>query len=182
MTNNDPRSSSRYQTPAAIREESFQRGLRGLDADKVYEYLDLLADQVQATERELNDLQAENQRLSAELRRVGAALYDYEHVGDRVNAQVVEMFSQAQLVAEEMVQDVSRDARERVGQARAHEREIVQEAMNSAGQQVRSYALAAQAEMQRIMESFASNVDRLGNSPLSGDSRNGSRPGSLGSD
>jgi DivIVA domain-containing protein len=182
MTNNDQRSSSRYQSPASIREESFQRGLRGLDADKVYEYLDLLADQVEASEKELSETRAENQRLQTELRRAQAALYDYEHVGDRVNAQVVEMFSQAQLVAEEMVQDVSRDARERVGQARMHEREIVQQAMDAAGQQVRSYALAAQAQMQAIMESFASDVDRLGNSPLPGDSRNGSRPGSLGSD
>lgn len=154
---------SHYQSPAAIRAESFERGLRGLDAAKVYEYLDRLADQVQATEKELSDTRAE-------LQRVQAALYDYEHVGDRVNDQVVQMFSQAQLVAEEMVEDVSRDARERVSQARAHERAIVQEAMNAAGQQVRSYAREAQAQMQAIMETFARDVDRLGNSSLSGGS------------
>ena len=84
-----------------------------------------------------------------------------------------------------------------------HEREIVQEAMNTAGQQVRSYARTAQAQMQSIMESFATEVDRLGSAPLSGDSaaatphpndppfddvsgrqvrsRNGSRPDSPGS-
>jgi cell division septum initiation protein DivIVA len=204
MTNSDHRVSPHYQTPASIRDETFQRRMLGLDADKVYEYLDLLADQVQATQRELGETRAENERLHAELRRVQAELDEYEQVGDRVNEQVVQLFSQAQLVAEEMVEDVSRDARERIGQARAHERTIVEEAMNTAGQQVRSYARTAQAQMQSIMESFATEVDRLGSSPLSGDSaaatpnrndplfddlsdwqirfRNGSGPDSPGSD
>jgi DivIVA domain-containing protein len=204
MTNSDRRVSANYQTPASIRDETFLRRMRGLDADKVYEYLDLLADQVQATEGELSETRAENERLHAELRRVRAELDEYEQVGDRVNEQVVQMFSQAQLVAEEMVEDVSRDARERIGQARAHEREIVEEAMSTAGQQVRSYARTAQAQMQSIMESFATEVDRLGSSPQSGDSaaatphrndplfddlsdlqirfRNGSGPDSPGSD
>ena len=204
MTNSGRWVSSRYQTPASIRDESFHRRMRGLDPDEVYEYLDLLAHQVQKTERELSDTRADNERVSAELRRVQAELDEYEQVGDRVSEQVVQLFSQAQLVAEEMVEDVSRDARERVGQARAHEREIVQGAMNAAGQQVRSYARTAQAQMQSIMESFANDVDRLGSSPLSDSAaatrqpndplfddyssdrpihfRNGSRPDSPGSD
>lgn len=187
MTNSDHRLPLHYRTPGSIRAESFPRVMRGFDADKVYEYLDLLADQVQATEKELSDTRAE-------LKRVQAELYDYEHVGDRVNDQVVQMFSQAQLVAEEMVDDVSREARERVDQARAREREIVQEALNTAGEQVRSYARTAQAQMQSIMESFARDVDRLGstaaatpppNDPLFDDVsdqqvrfRSGSRPDS----
>ena len=80
------------------------------------------------------------------------------------------MFSQAQLVAEEMVDDVNRDARERVGQARAREREIVEQALNTAGEQVRAYARTAQAQMQSIMETFARDVDRLGSTPAPGDS------------
>ena len=178
--------------------------MRGLDADAVYQYLDLLADQVQATERELSEAQAENERLQVEVRRMQAELDEHEQASDRVNDQIVQMFSQAQLVAEEMVEDVSRDARERIGQARAHERKIVEQAMDSAGQQVRSYARTAQAQMQSIMESFATEVDRLGSAhlsgepasatprrddPLFGDSsdwqvryRNGSAPGSPGSD
>ena len=169
MTNSDHRFAPHNQTSASIRDETFQRRMRGLDADKVYEYLDLLADQVQAMETELSESRAENERLHAELRRVQAELDEYEQVGDRVNDQVVQMFSQAQLVAEEMVQDVSRDARERIGHARAHEREIVEEAMNTAGQQIRSYARTAQDQMKSIMESFATEVDRLGNPLMSGD-------------
>lgn len=155
----------------------------GLDTDKVYEYLDRLADQVLATDAQLNQGRAENNRLKAELQRtqaelqrvrpelqrVQAELEEYEQIGDRVNEQVVQLFSQAQLVAEEMVQDVSRDARERIGQARAHERQIVAEAMDTAGQQVRSYAQSAQAQMQTLMDSFATEVDRLGNTPLPGE-------------
>lgn len=160
--NTDNRTGSRYQTPADIRAESFDRGIRGLDPDAVYAYLDLLADQVRSMEGELTDTRAQLQRVQAEL-------YDYEHVGDRVSDQVVQMFSQAQLVAEEMVEDVGRDARERVNRAREHEREIVQQALSTAGQQVRAYAREAQTQMQAIMETFARDVDRIGSTPLPAD-------------
>jgi cell division septum initiation protein DivIVA len=141
----------------------------GIDAASVYEFLDLVADQVQDTERELSESRAENERLRAELERVQAELDQFERVGERVNEQVVELFSQAQLVAEEMVQDVSRDARERIGQARALERKVVEGAMDTAGQQVRSYAQTAQAQMKSIMDSFAIEVDRLGNPSPAGE-------------
>jgi cell division septum initiation protein DivIVA len=138
--------------------------MRGLDAGRVYGYLALLADQVQATEQRFHESQADLQRAQAELQRMQAELDQYEQVGDRVNDQVVQLFSQAQLVVEEMVQDVSRDARERIGEARAQERKIVAEAMDTAGQQVRTYARSAQAQMQGIVDSFATEVDRLGES------------------
>ena len=176
MTNNSRHASPHYQTPQSIRDETFQRRMRGLDAAKVYGYLDLLADQVEATERELNESRARNERLQAELQRgraelqrVQAELDQYEQAGDRVNEQVVQLFSQAQLVVEEMVSDVSRDARERIGQARAHERKIVAEAMDTAGQQVRSYARTAQEQMQSIVNSFATEVDRLGSATQPGE-------------
>ncbi len=169
MTNSHHAVSADRQTPTAIRDETFPRRLLGIDADRVYEYLDGLADQVQATERELGEARAENERLQAELRRVQGALDEYEEVGDRVNEQVVQLFSQAQLIAEEMVEDVSRDARERIGEARAHERRIVEQAMDTAGEQVRSYARSAQAQMQSVMESFATEVDQLGKSSASGE-------------
>ncbi len=210
MTNNNHRHNSPHQTPRSIRDQTFQRRMRGLDAGKVYGYLDLLADQAQAMERELGESRARNERLQAELQhgraelqRVQAELDQYEQAGDRVNEQVVQLFSQAQLVVEEMVQDVSRDTRERIGQARAHERKIVAEAMDTAGQQVRSYAKTAQAQMQSIVDSFGAEVDQLVPTPPSGESgsaaphqkdplfdspvdwpthfRNGSRPDSPGS-
>jgi DivIVA domain-containing protein len=167
MTSSDQRV-SHYPTPEDIRDETFKRRMMGLDADKVYDYLDLLADQVQSTSRQLSDARADNERLRSELQRVQAELEEVQDVGGRVNDQVVQLFSQAQLVAEEMVQDVSRDSRERIGQARAHERQIVEEAMNTAGEQIRSYARTAQHQMKSIMESFAHEVDRLGSPPPAG--------------
>src|SRR5262245_61889848 len=137
MTSTEHEITTPYQTPTSIRDETFQRRMLGIDADKVYEYLDVLADQVQATERELSETRDENERLRSRLDSVQAELDEYEQVGERVNEQVVQLFSQAQLVAEEMVEDVSRDARERLGHARAHEQKIVAEAVDTAGEQVR---------------------------------------------
>jgi cell division septum initiation protein DivIVA len=183
VTITNRRHRSPHQTPRSIREETFQRRMRGLDAGKVYGYLDLLADQVQATERELHETKAKNDRLQAELQRgraelqrMQAELDHHEQAGDRVNEQVIQMFSQAQLVVEEMVQDVSRDARERIGQARAEEQKIVAAAMDTAGEQVRSYARTAHAQMQSIVDSFATEVDHLGPTPLPGDSASAALP------
>ncbi|MDX3004702.1 DivIVA domain-containing protein [Kribbella solani] len=172
-----------YQTPDQIRGEQFRRRLRGLDPTEVFAYLDLLADQVEDTAQDLSTSRAENERLQGELRRTGAELQrvqgelrrvqaeldEYEQAGDRVNEQIVQLFSEAQLVAEEMVQDVSRDARERIGQARAHERRIVEEAMDTAGQQVRSYAQSAQLRMQSIVDSFGSEIEQLGGETAPGE-------------
>jgi hypothetical protein len=116
-------------------------------------------------ERELGDARADADRLRAELRRTQAELDEFDQVGDRVNDQVVQLFSQAQLIAEEMVADVSRDARERIGQAREQERKIVEEATMTAGEHVRSYARTAQSQMQSIVESFTHEIDRLGTPP-----------------
>lgn len=125
--------------------------------------------ELQTARVEFQAMQAELQRVRGELKRAHAELEDaqeqldeYEHSGDKVNDQIIEMFSQAQLIAEEMVADVSRDARERIEQAREHERQIVEQAVNSAGSHVHEYALTAQAQMQSIMESFAQQVDQLG--------------------
>lgn len=171
MTNTSYRQASRHhQTPESIRDETFDRRMvGGLDQHQVYGFLDVLADQVLAAQEELSRSRAENERLRGELQRVQGELDEYEQVGDRVNEQVVELFSQAQLVAEEMVEDVSRDAAERIGQARVHERKIVEEALDTAGQQVSSYARSAQEQMRSIMNSFATEVERLGDASPAGE-------------
>lgn len=151
-----------HLTPGSLRERTFRRRMVGLDADEVYACLDLLADQVQTAHTERDQLREEKDRLETELEAARAELADHEPMEDRVNEQIVQMFSQAQLVAEEMVEDVSRDARERLSQARDHERQIVEQALDAAGDQVREYARSAQAQMQSVMASFASEVDRLG--------------------
>jgi DivIVA domain-containing protein len=204
VTNDEDQDFPYYRAPDAIRNETFARRIRGLDESEVYEYLDLLADQVEFSDKERRELRADNDRLRGELKDVRSQLSEYEDVGDRVNDQVVEMFSQAQLVAEEIVEDVSRDARQRLTQARAQERQILEEAMQTAErtrreaeamigrasqgsvvvtssgpdasaaatelEQVRTFARAAQAQMQSIMEALASQAERLSGAPH----RNGS--------
>jgi DivIVA domain-containing protein len=132
VTNEEDQDFPYYRAPDAIRNETFSRRMRGLDESEVYEYLDLLADQVEFSAKERRELRADNDRLRSDLKDVRSQLSEYEDVGDRVNDQVVEMFSQAQLVAEEIVEDVSRDARQRLTQARAQERQIIEEAMQTA--------------------------------------------------
>lgn len=206
-----------YRSPSSIRNETFPRRLRGLDENLVSDYLDELADQVQATDKERRELREENQRLQAELQRARSERSEVEDVGERVNDQVVELFSQAQLVAEEMVEEVSRDARQRLSQAREQERRILEEAMQTAErtrrdaealirwtapgstglgepptleasfvrepghsgadlspaaaelEQIRAFARAAQEQMQSMMDSFTSGVERLAGAPVSPD-------------
>ena len=43
MTKKHHETSTRYRTPASIRDQTFRRRMRGLDADEVYEYIDLLS-------------------------------------------------------------------------------------------------------------------------------------------
>jgi DivIVA domain-containing protein len=151
VTKNDDHDFPYYRSPAAIRDETFSRRMRGLDDDEVDEYLNLLADQVQAMELERQELREQNERLEAEnhrlrtddarlrseVQRMRDSLAEHEQAGGRVNEQVVELFSQAQLVAEEMVEDARQDTRQRLGQARIQERQILEEAMQSAERTLR---------------------------------------------
>jgi len=214
-----PRQHQPHRTASSIRNEAFPRRMRGLDENKVYDYLDGLAEQVQAADEERAALRRENERLKADMARLRAEIAEAEAAGGRVNEQIVDLFSQAQLVAEEMVEDVSRDARQRLGQARDQERKIIEEAMQAAEQtrrdaealirwavpggaveataagsttgstpgaiqvsadfspavseleRIRSFAEAAQAQMQSIMDTFASEVGRVGDVPDEADAR-----------
>jgi cell division initiation protein len=122
--------------------------MRGLDEEEVREYLDLLADQVQAADNERAEIRAENDRLRIEVSRIKSELADHDANGDQANEQAVALFSQAQLVAEEMVEEVTRTTRERMMQARAQEREILQEALESADATRRQ----AEAELAHTMQ------------------------------
>lgn len=220
-----------HRSPSSIRDEVFAHRRRGLDEEEVRDFLDLLADQTQASDHELHAMRTENERLRSELEQARSKLAEFDAAGDRVSEQTVELFSQAQMVAEEMVEDVRRDARQRLEQARSQERKILQEAMETAErtradaeaviartapgsanglppnptydgsfgresarpgadssaaaaelEHVRSFAQVAQAQMQSIMDSLATQVQQLGEAPAGRDpgpptqQRNGSRP------
>lgn len=166
MTINQEQTRRQTQSPAAISNKTFPRRLRGLDETEVYQFLDGLAEQVQAMTRNEQELRAENERLQGEVRRVRSELEELESRGGSVNDQVVELFSQAQLVAEEMVEEASRDTRERLGQARMQERQILEEAMAQAEQTRRD----AEALIRWTLPGDAGSGSRRALDPLGTDS------------
>jgi DivIVA domain-containing protein len=170
MTINQEQTRRQPTSPAAIQNKTFSRRLRGLDENEVYEFLDGLAEQVQAMSRSERELRAENERLQGEVRRFRGELEDLESKGGGVNDQVVELFSQAQLVAEEMVEEASRDTRERLGQARAQEQKILEEALAQAEQTRRD----AEALIRWTLPGDAGSGSRRSGDPLgSGTPSNG---------
>lgn len=114
-----------HRSPALIRTQGFSHRMRGLDEEEVREFLGELADQVRASDDERDQLRDERDRLRSEVQELRAT-------ADRANEQSVALLSQAQMVAEEMVEEVGRETRERMTQARSNEREILEEAMEAA--------------------------------------------------
>lgn len=171
-----------YRSPESIRDQQFAHRMRGLDEAEVYEYLDLLADQVRASERERSELRAEIQRR--------------EETPD-INPQAVILFSQAQQVADQLVEEAVRHARDLMISARNQQREILQRAHEAAEsavresaatradgtvtgyttpvpeiEYVRTFARVAQVQLRSVLEALSEQVDRLGEVPrLDRDSR-----------
>ena len=176
-----------YRAPSSIRNESFSYRRRGLDEDEVREYLSLLADQVQAADRERADLRAEIDRLRAENGRLQA---ESDGASDEISPQAVALFSQAQQVADQLVEEAVRHARDLMTSARNQQRDILQRAHEAAEEAVRktgatqvaapstgyskpipeieyvrTFARVAQVQLRSVLEALAEQVDRLGEVP-----------------
>ncbi len=174
-----------YRSPSAIRDQEFTHRMRGLDEAEVYEYLDLLADQVQSTEIEQAELRAdqqrlrtENERLRAENERLRAAPRELAPV--ERTPETVALFSQAQQVADQVVEEAVRHARDLIASARSEQREILQRAREEAAAQppavwsdgavtpspeldyVRTFARVAQVQLRSVVQALAEQVERLG--------------------
>jgi DivIVA domain-containing protein len=126
-----------YRSPADIREVQFSHRIRGVDEYEVAEFLDLLADQVQATDlemrrlREENDhLRAENEHLRTESRPVAAALP--AATGPEGNPQAASLLLNAQRVADDLVEEAVRRTREMLTVARAERSAILRNAQEAA--------------------------------------------------
>lgn len=188
-----------YRSPAAIRSEAFSHRVRGLDESEVREYLDLLADQVQAGDIERAEIRAENERMRAELDRLRASRP--EPAGDEISPQAVLLFSQAQQVADQLVEEAVVHARDLMTSARNQQREILEQAhkaaeaavRESAGargrdmvtsaasapsayskpvpeiEYVRTFAQVAQVQLRSVLEALAEQVDKLGEVPQLGE-------------
>ncbi len=122
-----------YRSPEDIRKQEFSHRMRGVDADEVYEFLDLLADQVSSTEvertehlrdnerlnRENDQLRFENERLRAELQAAQEQRTGSTH--GETSAQAAALLAQAQEVADQLVEEAVQHARDLIASARHRE-------------------------------------------------------------
>jgi DivIVA domain-containing protein len=92
---------------AEIRDKTFRPRLRGFDVDEVDAFLNRIADHVAALEQMVEELQRENAELRAH------------------SNQAVALFSQAQQVADTLIEEAVKRAREMLSEAQARQRENV---------------------------------------------------------
>ena len=148
-----------YRSPSTIRGEEFTLRMRGLDVGEVREYLDLLADQVQSSERQRTDLldetgrlrgendrlQSENDQLRGEVDRLRGEVERMRNARpeaspDEISPQAVMLFSQAQQVADQLVEEAVLHARDLMSSARHQQREILEQAHRAADAAAREAA------------------------------------------
>ncbi len=176
-----------YRSPSAIRNEEFTHRMRGLDEDEVREYLSLLADQVQAGDHERAAQRSEIERLRDEVHRLRE---ESEDTSADISPQAVALFSQAQQVADQLVEEAVRHARDLMTSARNQQRDILQRAHEAAEEAVRrtgatrveappsgyttpvpeveyvrTFARVAQVQLRSVLDALAEQVDRLGDVP-----------------
>jgi DivIVA domain-containing protein len=181
-----------YRSAEDIRRQEFPHRMRGLDEYEVREFLDLLADQVTATERERKEATAENERLREEVERLRDEAQD-SGGADEINPQAVILFSQAQQVADQLVEEAVRHARDLMSSARNQQREILQRANETADSTVRlsgaarpdgatggystpvpeveyarTFARVAQIQLRSVVDALAEQVEKLGEVPRLG--------------
>ncbi|MFD2083402.1 DivIVA domain-containing protein [Actinopolymorpha cephalotaxi] len=115
-----------------IRSATFSQRRRGFDEGEVRDFLGQVASQVEAAEAECAELRAENERLRADVDRWRTELVQREENPPEISDRAVALFSQAQQVADRLVEEAVQHARDLMSAARAQEREIVQQARESA--------------------------------------------------
>jgi DivIVA domain-containing protein len=177
-----------YRSADDIRRQEFAHRVRGLDEHEVHEYLDLLADQVRATEIERAEYRADNERLRAEVERLRSRQDDQS--SGELSPQAVALFSQAQQVADQLVEEAVHHARDLMTSARNQQREILQRAHEAADnavrmsaavrpdgavqgyvtpvqeiEYVRTFARVAQIQLRSVLDALTEQVDRLGEVP-----------------
>ena len=126
-----------YRSPAEIREVQFAHRIRGLDEYEVAEFLDLLADQVQATDLELTKLRGENEQLRAENDRLRdenrrLAAEPPPLTAPQMTAQAASLLMHAQQMADQLVEEAVRRSRDMLTVARAEKRAMLRNAEETA--------------------------------------------------
>ncbi|HSE07055.1 MAG TPA: DivIVA domain-containing protein [Nocardioidaceae bacterium] len=126
-----------YRAPAEIRDVQFTHRIRGVDEYEVAEYLDLLADQVHASDLEIDRLRQENRRLeeeNARLRDANDQLAANPSVGSTPAAtpQAAALLLNAQHAADALVEEAVRRVQEMLAVARAEKNAILRNAQEGA--------------------------------------------------
>lgn len=137
-----------YRSPGEIREIQFSHRVRGLDEYEVSEFLDLLADQVHATDLELARLRAERDRLRQEVDHLRAEGRQVQQPVDSTRAatpQAASLLMNAQRVADDLVEEAVRRTRDMLTVARAEKNAILRNAQETAAK-ILSEARESRAE------------------------------------
>lgn len=126
-----------YRSPDEIREVQFSHRVRGLDEYEVAEFLDLLADQVHATNLEIarlrderDRLRQDNDRLRAEGPRGPVPVSSYS--APEAQPHAASLLLNAQKVADDLVEEAVRRARDMLTVARAEKNAILRNAKEEA--------------------------------------------------
>jgi cell division septum initiation protein DivIVA len=171
---------ARVLSPGAIRGQTFRRKVWGLDEVEVRDCLDRLADQVQVADGERAELRVAVGWLTARVNQRGGKTADPEDV----TPQTVALFSQAQQVADQLIDEAVRHARDLMLAARQQQRDLLTEAHGAAEraagaaadhlvatvgehgssrevEYVRTFAQVAQVQLRSVLEALAEQVDKL---------------------
>jgi DivIVA domain-containing protein len=185
-------------SPHAIRKATFSQRIRGCDPTEVREFLERVADALQAAEDERLVLLAEIERLRTTARPVDTPDPSRR---EEINAHAVALFSQAQLVADRLVAEHVEHSRSLMTNARAQQRELLTQAQrnhhgdggvggaplhggtSAAGgsrnyglpvpeiEYVRTYTQIAQTQLRSVIEALSEQVDKLSDLPRLNDGR-----------
>jgi cell division septum initiation protein DivIVA len=159
-------------SPFQLREMRFKSRFWGFDRDEVSDVLHQLADDLDQLLLRMRHLQAENNRLR-EQPRDRSGVQSIEPAGPAVNAatdQAVQLFGQAQQVADSLIEDAEQRARELVSTARTQQRGIMDEASDAAAsardiEYLRTFAKVAQTHFRNVLDDLNEKVDKLGEIP-----------------
>lgn len=128
-----------YRSPDEIREVQFSHRVRGLDEYEVAEFLDLLADQVHATNLEIarlrderDRLRLDNDRLRADGPRGHVPVPVSSYSAPEAQPQAASLLLNAQKVADDLVEEAVRRARDMLTVARAEKNAILRNAKEEA--------------------------------------------------
>lgn len=163
-----------YRSPTAIRSEAFSHRVRGFDEAEVREFLDLLADQVQAGDAERRELRAEVQRLAQEVE--GLRGQPQAPVAGESNPHALLVLRQAQQVADQLVEEAVSQSRALMASARDQRRAILEQAHDgnpSAApslpapdiEYVRALSRTTQVLLRSVTDALSEQADLLGRLP-----------------